>query len=206
MDDKTTPIIAIFASGNGSNAMNIIDNISKIEGSLQIACVICDRKNAPIIEKIKAVNIPIHVVPVDGTKKEHEDKIYNTLKSHSVNWIFLAGYMRIFSANFLKKFYDENLKVNRIINIHPSLLPDFPGRDGYKDAYDAGVKKHGATIHFVSEEIDCGPIIMQHSYDVHEQESFDSFKERGLALEHKLYIDALKLLFEKELQKCQQFG
>lgn len=188
---------AVFASGNGSNAENILTHCKKLEG-IEAIMVLTDQPYAGVIERAKKFGITCEVVPRQkGMDKDaHEKSIIEVLKKDKVDWIFLAGYMRVLSPEFLRHFYDEKLGVNRIVNIHPSLLPAFPGMDSYLQAFNAGVKISGVTLHFVDEGVDAGPIILQRAFERDENEEFDSFRNRGMQLEYELYSKFLSHLIE----------
>lgn len=191
--------IAILASGNGSNAINLIKH-ARVCGH-EVSLVITDNSNAGVIEKCKALDTKCIVIPfIKGAlKSDHEEKIINELKAHSVNWVLLAGYMKILSKDFLEVFYNKESKINNVINIHPSLLPDFPGRTGYEDAYEANITESGITIHYVDSGIDTGPIIIQKSFPRLETDSLQEFKARGLKVEHDLYKVVLEKIFNNQL-------
>lgn len=184
---------AVFASGNGSNAENIIRFAQARSEKISIPLVICNQPGAGVIERAKNLGVPCFVLPcTKATKAEQERAILDILAAHNVSWVFLAGYMQILSAPFLSHF------PSRVVNIHPSLLPAFPGRDSYRRAYDAGVKTSGVTLHFVDEGVDTGPVITQKTFERIPDESFENFRARGLALEYEVYTDFLKELCHGE--------
>ena len=199
---KTGNIIrgAVFASGNGTNAENILRHAEKFP-SLQITLILTDQPYAGVIERAKKFTTSCEVVPRKQgmDKAAHEGAIIDVLKKHHVDWVFLAGYMRILSPEFLRGFHDEKLGVNRVVNIHPSLLPAFPGADSYLQAYNAGVKIAGVTLHFVDEGVDTGPIILQRAFEREEEEPFDNFRARGMQLEYEIYAEFLKHLTDGDL-------
>ena len=132
-----------------------------------------------------------------SSRDEHEQLVLAQLPTQ-VDWIALAGYMRLFTPGFVRRFYDERRKVSRIVNIHPSLLPSFPGVNGYGQAVRHGVKVTGATVHLVTEGLDDGPIVAQAALDVRDNDSEASLSARGLELEHGLYPKTLaRLLAER---------
>ncbi|TVQ85229.1 MAG: phosphoribosylglycinamide formyltransferase [Micavibrio sp.] len=200
MENSTTkkPKIraAIFASGKGTNAENLIRH-AKDNPDFEIAAVICDQEGAGVIGRCVALGIPCHVVPFEKNRAQHEAAILETLSPHDAEWIFLAGYMRILSPEFLAKFYDDGLGVNRIVNIHPSLLPWFKGRDAYRRAYESRVAESGVTVHFVDEGIDSGPIILQWDFPRQTADTLETFTARGMELEYKAYIKAVARILEK---------
>ena len=199
---KTGNIIrgAVFASGNGTNAENILRHAEKFP-SLQITLILTDQPYAGVIERAKKFTTSCEVVARKQgmDKAAHEAAIIDVLKKHNVDWIFLAGYMRILSPEFLRAFHDEKLGVNRVVNIHPSLLPAFPGADSYLQAYNAGVKIAGVTLHFVDEGVDTGPIILQRAFEREEEEPFEIFRARGMQLEYEIYSEFLKHLTDGEV-------
>lgn len=188
---------AVFASGSGTNAENILRHCKELTG-IDALLVLTDQPYAGVIERAKKFDTPCEVVMRQkGMEKEqHEKAILDVLSTRGIDWIFLAGYMRILSPEFLKSFHDEKLGVNRVVNIHPSLLPAFPGMDSYLQAYNAGVKISGVTLHFVDEGVDSGPIILQRAFEREENEEFDSFRARGMKLEYEIYAEFLKHLID----------
>jgi phosphoribosylglycinamide formyltransferase 1 len=186
--------IAVFASGSGTNFQAIIDSIN--EGSLeaQVGLLICDRKGAECIKRAESEGIPTF----SFSAKDYEDKagyehdILRYLNEHNVEFIVLAGYMRLIGHTLLSAFQ------GRIVNIHPSLLPAFPGKDAIGQALAAKVPTSGVTIHFVDEGMDTGPIIDQKVVTLDEQETIESLQEKIHAVEHQLYPAVLQRLFQKE--------
>jgi phosphoribosylglycinamide formyltransferase-1 len=183
--------IAIFVSGSGTNMENIITCIKKkkIRG-VDVALVLSDKADAPALKK--AGKQKVETLFIDpkkyASKKEYEEHIVRELRMRRVDFIVLAGFMRILTP-FLVNSYK-----NRILNIHPSLLPSFKGAHGIRDAYQYGVRVAGVTIHFVTDELDGGPIIVQKSFDVKKNESLVSFEKRIHALEYELYPQAIQLV------------
>jgi len=196
---------AIFASGLGSNALNLISYARENADKFSIEVLVTDKENAPVIASAKQLGIPVEVIPFISTgsakadKKNHEEKILSALSKYNISWVALAGYMRILSPQFLDKFYDQNLQKNRVLNIHPSLLPDFPGKDGYGDAYSAGVPFSGVTVHFVDSGIDAGPIFLQRSFERNSSDSLEDFISRGKKIEREIYREAIKLVTEDQI-------
>ena len=180
--------IAILISGRGSNMAALVDAVQggAIPDS-RIAVVISDKSNAAGLEKARERNIETVVIERRGrSREEHDAEIIAELKHRDVELICLAGYMRLLSCDFINAFPD------RIINIHPSLLPAFPGLDAQKQALEHGVKVTGCTVHFVNEALDAGPIILQRAVEVHDDDTVDSLSARILAEEHVAYVDAVK--------------
>jgi phosphoribosylglycinamide formyltransferase 1 len=129
---------------------------------------------------------------------DHEEKVLAELGKRNFDFIALAGYMRVLSPVFLKHYRDD-AGYFRIINIHPSMLPAFPGKDAYGDAFAAGVKESGITVHLVDEQVDHGPILAQRSFPRLETDTIETFKQRGLAVEHKLYPEVLQKISDHGL-------
>ena len=149
--------IAVFCSGNGSNFQAIVDASKTKLFNANIALMVCDKKNAYALKRAKKESITTLLVLRENfrTQEDFENKIIARLEKENIDLICLAGFMRILSPEFVKKY------PNKILNIHPSLLPSFKGTHGIKDAFDHGVKITGVTVHFVTEELDAGPIILQ---------------------------------------------
>lgn len=177
--------VAIFASGKGSNFEAICDN-EDLKKIISIEWLICDKPNALVIEKAKKRNIKIFVFdPKNYTcKQEYEVEILNLVQE--MDYLFLAGYMRLISEFFLKSFQKP------ILNLHPSLLPKYKGKDAIKQAYDNGDLEIGISIHYVNEEMDGGEVIAQKSIKVVDGESLDDVTNRIHELEHYLYPKVIK--------------
>lgn len=193
MANKAKIRAAVFASGTGTNAENLIRH-AKNHPDFDVPVVICDQPHAAIVEKCKTHDIPCHVVPFQTTRVAHEKDILKELAPYKTDWVFLAGYMRILTTDFLDAFFDTTQGVSRIVNIHPSRLPEFPGRDAYKRAFDAYVPESGVTVHFVDGGIDSGPIILQETFPRLEDDDLKSFTARGFALEYDIYLKAIEIL------------
>jgi len=183
---------AILASGRGSNARNILEQAARAQfPNLDICLVISDKRDAPVLEMARTFDIMTMHVPYSSRK---EQKLITALMEQNIEWIFLAGFMRILGPDLLTRFYDESMQVTRIINIHPSLLPDFPGLEAYERAFTSNASPVGVTVHFVDSGVDTGPIIAQREFPRLVTDNLDDFKDRGLKTEHGLYIDVLKKL------------
>ncbi len=190
--------LAILASGRGSNAKAIIDAIKAGTLDATIQCVICNVENAGVLDIAQQAGIPAHCIPHAGLKRPvHEAQVLEALSAYEVDYLVLAGYMRLMTPGFLLPFKDDGFY--RVVNIHPSLLPAFPGANGYEDAFHYGVKVSGVTVHLVDEALDNGPIILQEAFPRLETDSLEAFKQRGLAIEHQLYPKALQLIADKRL-------
>lgn len=186
--------IALFASGSGSNFQAIVDTIKTENLPINIALLVCDNPSAFVIERAKTLQIETLVLQPKTfiSKEAFEQVIVNELVSRNITWIFLAGYMRIIGPTLLHSFQ------NKIVNIHPALLPSFPGAHGIKDAFEYGVKVFGVTIHFVDEGVDTGKIIDQDSFKIDGTETIDEIESKIHQMEHQLYPKVIKSLLLNE--------
>jgi len=184
--------IAVLASGRGSNLQAILDAISTGNLDAKVQIVLVNVPGAGAIDIAAKHGVATAVVPNAGlTRKEHEEKVIAELKKHDLDFIVLAGYMRVLSSGFLSNFKDPR-GFFKVINIHPSLLPAFPGTRGYEEAFEYGVKVAGVTVHLVDEKVDHGPILAQATFSRTEDDTIESFKARGLRIEHELYPQVLQ--------------
>lgn len=185
----------VLVSGRGSNLQAVLDRIADGYLPLEISVVISDKADAYALER--AANVGIKTVVVArkecASKEEFEDRIHAALVEAGCELVVLAGFMRILSGNFVSKWH------NKIINIHPALLPSFPGLDGQGQALEYGVKFTGCTVHFVDEGTDTGPIILQKVVPVLDDDTHDTLAARILEQEHKAMPEALKLWAEGKL-------
>ena len=188
--------LAVLVSGSGTNLQSIIDKTESGYLPADIKCVISNKADAYALERAKLHTI--HVFFADPKKfikrEEHEAEIIRILKDYDIELVVLAGYMRLLTPHIINVFK------NKIINIHPALLPSFPGTDGYGDAWRYGVKVSGCTVHFVNEGCDTGPIILQGVNEIREDDTFKTFRDRGLKIEHRLLPMAIKLFCEDKLE------
>ncbi len=190
--------IAILASGRGSNAQAIHQAIQTGQLDAQIQCIVCNKAGAPVLDLGVAMGLPTFCIPHKGLSREaHEAQVLDCLQAFEIDYIVLAGYMGLMTPFFLNAFAAP--EHYRVVNIHPSLLPAFPGADAYRDAFEQGVQTAGITIHLVDEEMDHGPILLQESFPRYEDDTFETFQARGLALEHQLYPKALQDLAKGQL-------
>ncbi|MCU1288894.1 MAG: phosphoribosylglycinamide formyltransferase [Acidobacteria bacterium] len=184
--------IGILISGRGSNMSAIVEAVQsgRIPGS-EVAVVISDKKSAQGLEKAKERGVEAIVVARKGrTREQHDADIIGELKNRGVEFVCLAGYMRLLSKEFVQAFS------NKIINIHPSLLPSFPGLDAQKQAIEYGVKISGCTVHFVDEDLDHGAIITQKSVALSDEDTAESLSAKILQHEHEQYVEALRRIAE----------
>jgi phosphoribosylglycinamide formyltransferase-1 len=184
--------LGLMASANGTNVQAIIDAVSKQEISGQIACIVTDNPNAYVIERARKAGIPYLLAQPKAynNRQTWEKSIANYLHQQGVELLVLAGFMRIVGQPLLDAF------PNRIINIHPALLPAFPGRDGIGDAYKAKVSQTGVTVHFVDEGIDTGKIIAQESLTIEEDWTLEDLENHIHAIEHELYPKVIEQLIQ----------
>jgi phosphoribosylglycinamide formyltransferase-1 len=184
-----TKRIGVLLSGRGSNFEALADSVAagRIPGA-QIAVVVSNRDGAPGIDKAIQRNIATRVIPSKGLEREAFDRqVVAVLQEHKVDLVCLAGYMRLLSPYFVAAFPD------RILNIHPSLLPAFPGLESQRQALQYGVKFAGCTVHFVDENLDAGPIVLQAVVPVLDGDTDAILSERILAEEHRIYTEAVKI-------------
>jgi phosphoribosylglycinamide formyltransferase-1 len=189
--------IAIFASGRGSNFLAIAKAIKS--GRLRkanLAFLLCDNPDAPVISKAKKLKTKVVLIKPEAhtVKEDFENKVIRYLRENKIELIVLAGFMRILSRKFVSAYK------NKIINIHPSLLPAFKGKEGIKDAYEYGVKVTGVTVHFVDEKMDHGPIIMQREVRIEGRDTLPSLENKIHKIEHQLYPKAIELLIDNKLR------
>ena len=182
--------LGILISGRGSNMAAIVDAVKSGEiPNSSVAVVISDKADAGGLAKAAERGVETLVVERRGrTRAEHDAEIADELEKRGIELVCLAGYMRLLSPEFVRRF------AGRIVNIHPSLLPAFPGLDAQKQAFDAGVAVTGCTVHYVDELLDHGPVILQKEVERLKDDTVETLTQRILAEEHQLYINALKKL------------
>lgn len=179
--------IGILISGRGSNMTAIADAVkSGLISNTEVTVVISDKKDAQGLEKAQARGIDTVVVEKNGRKRaEHDAEIIDELRKRNIELVCLAGYMRLLSPEFVRAF------PNRILNIHPSLLPAFKGLDAQRQAFEYGVKVSGCTVHFVDEDLDHGAIVAQRSVEVSNEDTAETIAARILEHEHRLYVESI---------------
>ena len=184
--------IAILLSGRGSNFEALADSIAA--GRLpnaEIAIVISNREGAPGVEKARARGLDARVIPSKGLQREEYDRlVVAALQEKQVDLVCLAGYMRLLSPVFVGAFR------NRILNIHPSLLPSFPGLEAQRQALEHGAKFTGCTVHFVDENLDAGPIVMQAVVAIEDADTVETLSARILREEHRIYTESVRIVLE----------
>jgi phosphoribosylglycinamide formyltransferase-1 len=187
-----TKRIGVLLSGRGSNFEALAESVSagRISGA-EIAVVISNKPDAKGLERAKARNIPSRMIPSKGLEREAYDRqVAAVLQEYKVDLVCLAGYMRLLSPYFVAAF------PQRILNIHPSLLPSFPGLESQRQALEYGVKFAGCTVHFVDENLDAGPIVLQSVVPVQDADDEEKLSERILKEEHRIYTEAVKIVLE----------
>jgi phosphoribosylglycinamide formyltransferase-1 len=187
--------LGVLLSGRGSNFQAIAARVAAGEIPAEIVVVIANRPDAPGLDAARSLGLKAVSLPSKGLDRESYDRqLIATLQEHNVEWVILAGYMRILSAEFIRAF------PQRILNIHPSLLPSFPGLDAQHQAFDYGVKISGCTVHFVDEHLDHGPIVMQAQVPVDPSDTAETLSAKILTQEHRIYSESLRRLFTEPWQ------
>src|SRR5580658_2345510 len=184
--------IGVLLSGRGSNFEALAESIASGRiPNAEIAIVISNREGAPGLDRAKSRGIPTCAIPSKGLQRETYDRqVVTVLNEHRADLVCLAGYMRLLSPYFVSAFPD------RILNIHPSLLPSFPGLESQRQALEYGVKFAGCTVHFVDENLDAGPIVLQAIVEVKDDDTDATLSERILKEEHRIYSEAVKIILE----------
>jgi len=190
--------LAILASGRGSNAVALIKAAQQENFPAEVVLVLSDNRNAPVLDKARSLGVKaIWLNP--GPKRtflipEVEKRWVEVLREHNVDYVLLAGFMRVIKKTLLDAF------AGRILNIHPALLPSFKGLDAQRQAWEYGVKYSGATVHFVDDSLDSGPIILQEPVKVEDDDTPESLAARILEAEHRIYPEAVRLLAQGRLR------
>jgi phosphoribosylglycinamide formyltransferase-1 len=188
--------IAVFASGRGTNFSSIARAAKKGLIKAQIALLVCDNPKAGVILRAKRAGIRTVLIKREdfADKYKFEGKISEVIKENNIELIVLAGFMRMLSPDFVVKYR------NKIINVHPALLPAFKGTQAIKDAFDYGVKVTGVTVHFVDELMDSGPVILQQAVKIEETDTLQALEQKIHKIEHRLYPQAIQLYVEGKLK------
>ncbi|MCP8969836.1 phosphoribosylglycinamide formyltransferase [Ectobacillus ponti] len=184
--------IAVFASGAGSNFQAIVDAVESGTLAAELCLLVCDQPGAKVIERALAHDIPVFIFSTKDypSKQAFEEEILRRLQEQQVEWVFLAGYMRLIGETLLAAYS------GRIVNLHPSLLPSFPGKDAIGQALAFGVKVTGVTVHYVDEGMDTGAIIAQEAVAVWDNDSRESLQKRIQAVEYSLYVRTIQKLLQ----------
>jgi phosphoribosylglycinamide formyltransferase 1 len=184
--------IGVLLSGRGSNFEALAANVASGHiPNAEIAIALSNREDARGIEKARALGIEVRVISSKGLEREAYDKlVVAALQEKRVELVCLAGYMRLLSPQFVAAFH------NRILNIHPSLLPAFPGLEAQRQALEHGAKFSGCTVHFVDENLDAGPIVLQACVPIEDTDTPETLSERILREEHRIYAEAVRIVLE----------
>ncbi len=192
--------LAILISGRGSNMKSILNAVQKQNIPIRPTIVISNKPSAKGLKIARKLGVQTEIVEskgFQGTRWEYDQRIIRVLNKYDItrknSLICLAGFMRILSPEFIKKFK------NQILNIHPSILPAFPGLDAQRQAIESGVSHSGCTVHFVDEGVDTGPIIVQETVKIKNDDTEETLSKRILTKEHKAYVKAVKLIAEKKI-------
>ncbi len=187
--------LGVLASGSGSNLQSILDAAAGGVLDAEVAVVVSDNPEAFALERARRAGVQAEAVPLDGTTREdHDRRMVEVLRRHGVDTVALAGYMRLVSPTLLQAF------PGRVLNIHPALLPSFPGVHIHGQVIEHGVKFSGCTVHFVDEDMDTGPIVIQAVVPVRDDDTPDTLAARILREEHRIYPQALQYLAEDRLR------
>ena len=189
--------LAVFASGRGSNFSAIVKAIKQNKIKAKLRILVCDQPQASVIKRAQIAGVRVVLIKRQDfpSRLDFEAAIIQRLKNYKIDLIVLAGFMRLLSPDFVKRYR------NRIMNIHPSLLPAFKGAHAIKDVFDSGVASTGVTVHFIDEEVDHGPIILQRKIKIRSKDTLASLEKRIHLLEHKLYPQAIKLFIHSRPEK-----
>jgi phosphoribosylglycinamide formyltransferase 1 len=189
---RPLPRLGVLISGRGSNLQAIIDAVASGQLQATIAVVVSNRADAQGLQRARDAGIePLHLCPREYPDRQSYDAaVVDALRKRDVDLVCLAGFMRLVGPPLLEAF------PNRILNVHPSLLPSFPGLDAQRQALEHGVRVTGATVHLVTSELDGGPIILQAPVDILADDTVDSLSARVLIQEHRLYPEAIRIVLE----------
>jgi phosphoribosylglycinamide formyltransferase-1 len=182
--------LAIFASGTGTNALALKKTYQDFYG--QSPLILTDNPNSPLSKE--GMFIPF------TTKEEHEASLLRILFEHKIDWIFLAGYMRVLSPKFISTFAEWHEDKNQILNIHPSLLPKYKGKDAYRQAWESNDTHTGVSVHYVTEELDSGDMLIQIPFQIRREVGLQQFIEESKKIENDLYMQVLRRLFQEEIR------
>lgn len=192
--------IAVLASGRGSGFEAVAQAIQEGRLAAKIVTMICDQPGAPVLEKAKRRGIRARLIEA-ATKirdPEQDMQVIDEAKRQGAEFLVMAGYMRIVGRQFLES-YRSDRGYTRVVNIHPSLLPKYKGLHAYRQAFEAGEKEAGVTVHLVEEQVDLGPICAQEKFTIAECKNWEEVEKRGLAIEHRLYPETLSWILPGEI-------
>lgn len=193
--------LGILVSGSGSNLQAILEACRSDDYPAHVSLVLCNVPGVKAIERAKNFNIPTHVISHQDfpNREAFEKQLVEKLEEAKVDYVILAGFMRLLSPFFIRRF------PSRILNIHPSLLPEFPGTHAIERAFTAKIPQTGVTVHFVDEGTDTGPILLQEKVPIAKEDTLESLEEKIHRVEHKLYPQAIRIVSEKLLGKSEKF-
>lgn len=188
--------LSVFASGRGSNFEAIASAVRKGRLKVNLALLVCDQPQALVLKKAARLKVPSVLIQRDqcASRQEFEQRVIKQLEAYNIELIALAGFMQMLSRAFVRRYR------NRIINIHPALLPSFKGAQAIKDTYAYGVKVTGVTVHFVDEKMDHGPIILQDAVTVAPSDTLAALEAKIHAIEHRLYPAAIRLFLKRRMR------
>lgn len=184
--------LAVFASGSGSNFQALLNAVEGNRLDADLSLLVCDQPKARVIERAQSHHVPCFTFSAKEyeSKEAFEQEILKKLQEYNIDFVILAGYMRLIGSTLLESYG------GKIINIHPSLLPSFPGKDAVGQALEAGVKVTGVTIHYVDAGMDTGPIIAQEAIEVSETDTRESLQAKIQRVEHRLYVDTVNNIMQ----------
>lgn len=193
---EVNEVIGVLCSGRGTNLQSILENVDNGNIPAPVGVVLTDKPNVMALQRAAEKNIPAICVNRKefATREDFEKELIKVLEEHHVTLVVLAGFMRVLTPYFVRHF------AGRILNIHPALLPSFPGAHAHRDVLAYGVKISGVTVHFVDEGTDSGPIILQAAVPVEQDDTEESLAARVLVEEHKIYPKAIELYLKHKLQ------
>lgn len=196
MSINKVPIV-IFASGRGSNFDAIVDTINSGKLNAEITALVCDQPGAPVLVKARKAGINTLLIPFENNRDYHESKILDSLSTVNFRFLVLSGYMRIITPIIINKLKSHR-GYSRIANIHPSILPSFPGLNSYGKAFNYGCKIAGVTVHLVDNNMDDGPICAQEAFSIEDCKDETEVENRGLIIEHRLYSETLEWVLREK--------
>lgn len=187
--------LAFLVSGSGTNMCNLVKRIQAGEIPAEAAIVISNKAGVKALERARELGVPSVVIPHKDyeTREAFDVALAQCIDSHKIDYVVLAGFMRVLTPDFVRKYH------SRLINIHPALLPAFPGAHAIKDAWEAKVKETGVTVHFVDTGVDTGPIILQRRVSVLPADTLEALEARIHAVEYEIYPEALKLVLSGKI-------
>jgi len=191
--------IAVLASGRGSNFDAIQAAIDHGQLNARIVAVLSDRRDAPVLVKARSKGLQSLVVPGEKDREAHDQKVIDALAPFAPRFLVMAGYMRVVTSRLIEAYRSER-GYSRILNVHPSLLPAFPGVSAYEQAYQHGCAVAGVTVHLVELEVDSGPICAQESFQIGDCTSVEEVEKRGLAVEHRLFPATLNWVLSERFE------